>query len=564
MAFTHFFRSYSNILLSHLVTLLSPHLRASGTHLSFHYSPYPGIGPIKIELTSDPDDFCEWLGLDYARFLQGFETRKDLWLWVTTVKDGGKAQRVWTGLVRRYKERPDNGIVIERVSLQWKSRNPGWTDFLEWLKLSDESPYSRVQPRAREVEQADMAARIPIPETPRVEETAKTGGLGPRDAAPSSTTAMTATIASAMPLPETLAAEPREASMLASSFAPAGIMTVGYPPSVPLSNDEIPTAFRVPHDQIMSAPNALDQAAPIPNGPTAEKRDSITLPSSLDGLGLVAVDAPSSVPMSDDEIPPQLRDPHPETISAPTPLDQAAPLPATSVIEKRDSFPRPTSLDDLGIAAVDAPFSVPMTGDGIPEPYRVTDAGTESTPEPIDQASALPPSALLSLLSQSVPHTPKGILDDMLATASDGKATPHTTSAAPVPAKSRSGGEGQIPVLNEPADLCPAAREALERWHMVHAFEEMMEVKKVEAETMIAARLANAEEKAREKAELEAEAKEKALASGGAVPDIIEGESLDEAARQSPPADTAATSAIVAKGLMVEDGCDDKAGDKKP
>ena len=169
LEFTHFFRSYSNILLSHLITLLSIHLRASGTHLSFHYSPYPGLGPIRIELTSDPENFCRWLGLDYERFLRGFETKKDLWVWVTNVKEGGKADKVWAALVRRYKQRPETGIVIERVSMQWRSRNPGWSYFLEWLRLSGDSPYSTISPRVDdEVKETTTA----FPETTVVDNTA--------------------------------------------------------------------------------------------------------------------------------------------------------------------------------------------------------------------------------------------------------------------------------------------------------------------------------------------------------------------------------------------------------
>lgn len=120
--------------------------------MGFHYSPYPGFEPIKFELTAVPADMCNWLGLDYGRYEQGFKNEKELWLWATDIrpfldKDGkevgqGKIREAWEILVKPDTRRRKEG-VIPRTGKSEKGKNPTWLAFLNWLRRGEDSPFRK-------------------------------------------------------------------------------------------------------------------------------------------------------------------------------------------------------------------------------------------------------------------------------------------------------------------------------------------------------------------------------------------------------------------------------------
>lgn len=133
--FTRFIRSYSNTLLSHAVDYISPHLSLLNTHLGLRYSPYFGLEPIRMEITSCPEELCDWLGVDYAKMERGLETEKDLWRWATEVREGGAIDAVWKIVADRGK-RGDKGTPRR------KGKDEGWVRFVQWLRTDKESPYN--------------------------------------------------------------------------------------------------------------------------------------------------------------------------------------------------------------------------------------------------------------------------------------------------------------------------------------------------------------------------------------------------------------------------------------
>lgn len=148
--FTSFTRSYSNTILSHAVSYLSPSIKLHGTHLGLRYSPYFGLKPIKVELTSSPAELCKWLGLDVAIMDNGFDSEKQLWVWATTVQPGGKIDKAW-----RIVTNPRR--ATEKTGKHNKVKDEAWMRFIGWLRRGEDSPYGHRQRKASDQEESGKA-----------------------------------------------------------------------------------------------------------------------------------------------------------------------------------------------------------------------------------------------------------------------------------------------------------------------------------------------------------------------------------------------------------------------
>jgi hypothetical protein len=88
--FTVYYTSfgYALMLLAVGVRRISRSLTLHMTHVSLRHSPFFGLPYVDVELTKDARDFADWLGLDYARWFEGFANERELWEWMTDVSEG--------------------------------------------------------------------------------------------------------------------------------------------------------------------------------------------------------------------------------------------------------------------------------------------------------------------------------------------------------------------------------------------------------------------------------------------------------------------------------------------
>ena len=104
-----------------------------------HHTPYPGEPVISLELTSYADELLEWLGLDYERWKEGFDTQDGYQQWLAGISQYGDGWEL------------REGIRESRVALGWarlvdqlgpikdtfghqKSRIQKLEDFRTWLR----------------------------------------------------------------------------------------------------------------------------------------------------------------------------------------------------------------------------------------------------------------------------------------------------------------------------------------------------------------------------------------------------------------------------------------------
>ena len=90
-----------------------------------------------MEITSCPEELCDWLGLDYTRALEGFDSEKDLWNWTVTFREGGAIEGAWkaaTDPKRKFKKGKGG-----------KSKDRSWLNFISWLREGEDSPYSKAR-----------------------------------------------------------------------------------------------------------------------------------------------------------------------------------------------------------------------------------------------------------------------------------------------------------------------------------------------------------------------------------------------------------------------------------
>ncbi|KAK8847599.1 hypothetical protein IAR55_005458 [Kwoniella newhampshirensis] len=87
--FIHFTSAYSStaLLIGRIIRTLSPCLTLHLTQLAIRHSPFFGLKPIDVTLTTSPEALCAWLGLDWERWSSegdGWKDERQFWDWVTT------------------------------------------------------------------------------------------------------------------------------------------------------------------------------------------------------------------------------------------------------------------------------------------------------------------------------------------------------------------------------------------------------------------------------------------------------------------------------------------------
>jgi hypothetical protein len=114
-----------------------------------HYTPYPGEPVISLELTSHADELLEWLGLDYERWKDGFDTQDGYQRWLAGIsqndddwdlREGMRESRVALGWARLVDQL---GPIKDTFGHQ-KARIQKLEDFRNWLRSINYS--SIVQP----------------------------------------------------------------------------------------------------------------------------------------------------------------------------------------------------------------------------------------------------------------------------------------------------------------------------------------------------------------------------------------------------------------------------------
>ncbi|OCF33825.1 hypothetical protein I316_04537 [Kwoniella heveanensis BCC8398] len=90
--FYHDMASYSStgVLLGRIVRHLSKSFTLHLTHIVVRHSPFSGIAPVGVTLTTSPSALAAWLGLDYKKWVEqgeGWSEEKQLFEWMTNVDE---------------------------------------------------------------------------------------------------------------------------------------------------------------------------------------------------------------------------------------------------------------------------------------------------------------------------------------------------------------------------------------------------------------------------------------------------------------------------------------------
>ncbi|WWC68166.1 uncharacterized protein I206_102089 [Kwoniella pini CBS 10737] len=156
--FHYMMSSYSStgLLLGRLVRHYSKNLTLHLTHLIIRHSPYPGISPIDVTLTSSPEEFCKWFGLDYQAWQDagenGWAEIEDLWKWLTNVSDDSIAAQA----IRKITYRRNRPSINDELAGKRKKRSEFADGLYDWLNL---------QPKwTSEVSEENQEAQIVCPE----------------------------------------------------------------------------------------------------------------------------------------------------------------------------------------------------------------------------------------------------------------------------------------------------------------------------------------------------------------------------------------------------------------
>ena len=141
------------VILSTIVKIMAPALTLHLSHLGVKYTPYPGLATIKIPLTTDPTQLCEWFGLDYEVWkATRFETEIELWKWLIAVPEGTILHDGYNRIVDGQASSPDDAPKNHRKKVG------GWEAFKIWLQTSPESKFSRAPIMAKTEKTVDSDA----------------------------------------------------------------------------------------------------------------------------------------------------------------------------------------------------------------------------------------------------------------------------------------------------------------------------------------------------------------------------------------------------------------------
>ncbi|ORX34057.1 hypothetical protein BD324DRAFT_658098 [Kockovaella imperatae] len=131
----------SLVVLSYALKILCPSFSLSSTQFNLKHSPFSGIPPIQVQLTTDPVPFCKWLGVDYDKWqATTFADNHELWEWLTNVEPSSILGTIWIKLAAPRKEDHDkdfetgDGTPVIRNHVRKIS---GVAKFLKWLRRPD-------------------------------------------------------------------------------------------------------------------------------------------------------------------------------------------------------------------------------------------------------------------------------------------------------------------------------------------------------------------------------------------------------------------------------------------
>jgi hypothetical protein len=118
---------------------LSPTFKIHHEHLVVHHSPYPGEPVISVELTSSAGKLLQWLGLEYGRWQNGFDTQAEYQQWLAGMLSNGEEWELdesmresrivlgWARLVNQV-------TPIKDTAGHQKERIQKLEDFRDWLR----------------------------------------------------------------------------------------------------------------------------------------------------------------------------------------------------------------------------------------------------------------------------------------------------------------------------------------------------------------------------------------------------------------------------------------------
>jgi len=166
--------SFGQFILSHGITplfvnqvikQLSPLFKIHHEHMVIHHTPYPGEPVISLELTGSAEELRQWLGLEYERWKEGFDTQEAYQRWLAGIcqteshwylKEGIRESRVAMGWARLVDQL---GPIKDTFGHQ-KARIQKLEDFRDWLRSIKYSSLVRY-PKSEEVA-SDRKADLPV------------------------------------------------------------------------------------------------------------------------------------------------------------------------------------------------------------------------------------------------------------------------------------------------------------------------------------------------------------------------------------------------------------------
>jgi hypothetical protein len=104
-----------------------------------HHTPYPGEPVISLELTGSAEKLLEWLGLDYERWKEGFDTQKGYQRWLAGISQNGNDWELDKGIresriVSGWARLVDQVTAIKDTAGHQKERIQKLEDSRTWLR----------------------------------------------------------------------------------------------------------------------------------------------------------------------------------------------------------------------------------------------------------------------------------------------------------------------------------------------------------------------------------------------------------------------------------------------
>lgn len=89
-------------------------------------------------LTQDPREMCEWLGLSYTIWEEGFNDEIEYWTWLSSPLPGRILWTAWERLIK------GNDVLPKNIAGQGTRRAKVWNRFYEWLVYSPDNHWRQI------------------------------------------------------------------------------------------------------------------------------------------------------------------------------------------------------------------------------------------------------------------------------------------------------------------------------------------------------------------------------------------------------------------------------------